>query len=333
MGQNKRVQAAIIGLGRWGQELVNSTLSSSQNELVFTHAMTRTKSKVKDYCNQNKLTLSDSFEDILNNRAIQAVVLATPHSQHSTQVIASAKAGKHVFVEKPFTLSLADGLSAVKACEDAKVTLAIGFNRRFLPAYNQIKEMLTDGKLGIPLHIEGNFSGSGGNNYTKDMWRGSITENPAGGMGAMGIHILDLMIDLMGNVKTVITNSSRRTVKIPVHDTTTTQIEFFSGATANLTTMTATASTWKLQLYGSSGSAYLPNQHKLEFTKIDNTKEITEFEKVDTLALELNTFAQTIMGKTEYPVKILEALAGVSTMEAIAESAKSGLKVNVDLNF
>ena len=77
----------------------------------------------------------------------------------------------------------------------------------------------------------------------------------------------NLMIDLMGNVKTVITNSSRRAVKIPVHDTTTTQIEFYSGATANLTTMTATASTWKLHLYGSSGSAYLPNQHKLEFTK------------------------------------------------------------------
>ena len=333
MEKNNRVQAAIIGLGRWGQELVNSTLSTQQNELFFTHAMTRTKSKVTDYCNQNGLTLVDSFEDILSERAIKAVVLATPHSQHSEQVIAAAKAGKHVFVEKPFTLSLADGLAAVKACENAEVSLAVGFNRRFLPAYNQLKEMLTDGKLGIPLHIEGNFSGPGGNNYTKDMWRGSVTENPAGGMGAMGIHILDLMIDLMGNVKTVITNSSRRAVKIPVHDTTTTQIEFYSGATANLTTITATASTWKLHLYGSSGSAYLPDQHKLEFTKIDNTKEIATFEKIDTLALELAAFARTILGKADYPVKISEALAGVSTMEAIAKSAKTGLKVEVPSYF
>ena len=128
MRKNNRVQAAIIGLGRWGQELVNSTLSTQQNELVFTHAMTRTKSKVTDYCNQNGLTLVDCFEDILSERAIQAVVLATPHSQHSEQVIAAAKAGKHVFVEKPFTLSLADGLAAVKACENAEVSLAVGFN-------------------------------------------------------------------------------------------------------------------------------------------------------------------------------------------------------------
>ena len=165
------------------------------------------------------------------------------------------------------------------------------------------------------------------------MWRGSITENPAGGMGAMGIHILDLMIDLLGKVKTVTTNSSRRIVKTPVHDTTTTQIEFNSGATANLTTMTATSSTWKLHLYGSLGSAYLPNQHKLEFTKINNITETTDFEVIDTLALELNTFAETILGETDFPVKISQALAGVSAMEAIAKSAESGVRIEPDPDF
>ena len=148
-----------------------------------------------------------------------------------------------------------------------------------------------------------------------------------------GIHILDLMIDLLGKVKTVTTNSSRRIVKTPVHDTTTTQIEFHSGATANLTTMTATSSTWKLHLYGSLGSAYLPNQHKLEFTKIDNITETTEFEFIDTLALELNTFAETILGETDFPVKISQALAGVSAMEAIAKSAESGVRIEPDPNF
>ena len=333
MDKNNRIPTAIIGLGRWGQNLVDSTLSDPKNKLCFTHAMTRTPNKVIDYCDRNKLILIDSFADIIREKSIQAVVLATPHSQHSDQVIAAAKAGKHVFVEKPFTLSLADGLAAVEACKAAKVNLAVGFNRRFLPAYNELKALLNDGRLGTPLHIEGNFSGSFGNNYTKDMWRGSVTENPAGGMGAMGIHILDLMIDLLGKVKTVTTNSSRRVVNTPVHDTTTTQIEFNSGATANLTTMTATSSTWKLHLFGSLGSAYLPNQHKLEFTKIDNITETTEFEFIDTLALELNSFAETILGETDFPVKISEALAGVSAMEAIGKSAESGLKVKVDTGF
>ena len=128
MEKNNRISAAIIGLGRWGRNLVDSTLSDSKNKLYFTHAMTRTPSKVIDYCDRNNLILIDSFDDILREKSIQAVVLATPHSQHSDQVIAAAKAGKHVFVEKPFTLSLEDGLAAAKACRTEKVNLAIGFN-------------------------------------------------------------------------------------------------------------------------------------------------------------------------------------------------------------
>ena len=333
MGKDTKVTAAIIGLGRWGQNLVNSAKADPENGLLFTHAMTRTKSKVVEYCIKNSLTLADSFEDILNNDAIEAVVLATPHSQHCNQIKAAAAAGKHVFVEKPYTLSLKDGIDAATACKDSGVKLAVGFNRRFLPAYNQLEELLVSEKLGMALHIEGNFSGSFGYNYTADMWRGSNEENPAGGMGAMGIHILDLMVHLLGTVKTVMAYSSRRVVTSLVDDTTTALIEFTSGATASLTTMTATSPTWKMHLYGSKGSAFLPNQHSLEVNVINTETEKTNFEIVDTLAIELDTFAQSVRGRCVYPVKISEALAGVSTMESIAKAAKTGTKTSVNSNF
>ena len=211
--------------------------------------------------------------------------------------------------------------------------MAVGFNRRFLPAYNQLEELLVSQKLGTALHIEGNFSGSFGYNHTADMWRGSNEENPAGGMGAMGIHILDLMVHLLGTVKTVMAYSSRRVVTSLVDDTTTVLIEFTSGATASLTTMTATSPTWKLHLYGSKGSAFLPTQHRLELNIINSETEETDFEIVDTLAMELDTFAQSVRGKSIYPVKISEALIGVSTMESIAKAAETGKKISINSNF
>ena len=66
MNKDTKVTAAIIGLGRWGQNLVDSTKADPENGLLFTHAMTRTKSKVVEYCIKNSLTLADNFEDILN---------------------------------------------------------------------------------------------------------------------------------------------------------------------------------------------------------------------------------------------------------------------------
>ena len=79
------------------------------------------------------LQLTASYEDLLANRDIDAVVLATPNSLHETQIREATAAGKRVYVEKPFTLTLASARAAVDAVARAKVTLAVGLNRRFHP--------------------------------------------------------------------------------------------------------------------------------------------------------------------------------------------------------
>src|SRR5439155_1522763 len=109
-----------------------------------------------------------------------AVVLATPHSLHAGQIIAAAKARKHVFVEKPFALALGDARAAVRACAKNKLTLAIGYNWRFQPALMEIKSMLVDGRLGKLLHIEGNFCGPSVYRFGREHWRQSREEGPAG---------------------------------------------------------------------------------------------------------------------------------------------------------
>ena len=109
------INAAIVGLGRWGQTLVSSVADSGS--IRFTRGVTRTVSKAEAFCAERGMTLGDDYSVALADPDIDAVVLATPHSLHLEQMLAAAEAGKHVFCEKPFTMTKADadtGLAALQ---------------------------------------------------------------------------------------------------------------------------------------------------------------------------------------------------------------------------
>jgi predicted dehydrogenase len=119
------VRAAIIGLGRWGRSLVASVAGNADN-IKFVRAYTRTLASAEDFCRDKHIRLADSYEQILRDPDIDAVVLATPHSQHKAQALAAAAARKHIFIEKPITLDLASARVVVDAARKAGVVLAAG---------------------------------------------------------------------------------------------------------------------------------------------------------------------------------------------------------------
>ncbi|MGA2990716.1 MAG: Gfo/Idh/MocA family oxidoreductase [Candidatus Korobacteraceae bacterium] len=151
------IKAAIVGMGFWGQRLVNSVQESSH--IRFVAGWTRTPAKAAEFAQRHNLRMFETYQQLLADPGIDAVVLATPHSTHAEQIVAAAAAGKHVFSEKPLTLDLASARRAAQACRDRGVTLAVGYNWRFQPALQEIRRMIDDGRLGRVLHIEGNFCG------------------------------------------------------------------------------------------------------------------------------------------------------------------------------
>ena len=151
------INAAIVGIGRWGQYLVKSVQGNSEF-IKFTAGVTRTKSKAENFCRENLIDLRNQYSEILTDPNITAVVLATPHTQHEEQIVAAAEAGKHVFTEKPFTLDKPSAERAVEACKKAGVTLALGHNRRFMDNTVALKAMIKAEELGTLMHIDGNQS-------------------------------------------------------------------------------------------------------------------------------------------------------------------------------
>src|SRR5215813_15538130 len=141
------LNAAIIGLGWWGQELVHS-IQGRSDLIRVSRGVSLEPEQAKDFAAKMNFALGTSYQDVLDDPAIDTVILATPHTKHREQVEAAAARGKHVFCEKPFALSLHDARAAIAACRRAKVGLGVGHNRRMWPSVVAIRDLLASGQLG-----------------------------------------------------------------------------------------------------------------------------------------------------------------------------------------
>ena len=334
------ISAAIVGLGRWGQNLVNSVHGRS-DKIRFVAGATRTVAKAESYARGKGFPLYDSYEKVIADPKVDAVVLATPHTRHAEQIIAAAKAGKHVFTEKPLALTQSSAEAAVRACAKAGVTLAVGYNWRFQPALQEIKRLFESGKLGKILHMEGNFCGPSVYRFSKDHWRQAREEGPAGGMTGRGVHVVDAFLYLSGHIESVHAQSFRRALNYGIDDTTSMLYRFRNGATGYLGTVIATAETWRMQVFGSTGwvevgdvehlttwqmkVCYVDPQNLL----VHHKPQVLTYPQTSTECAELENFAQAVTEKRPLAVPGGDEVHNVAVLEAILKSAKAGKTVRV----
>jgi len=156
MKTSSRLRVAVIGLGWWGQTVVRY-LHQARNIEVLCAADLNTELATR-FTQAEGIALAPSFEAVLADPRIEGVVLCTPHSLHTEQIVAAAQAGKHVFCEKPLTLTRADALRAVAAVNQHGRVLAVGHERRFEAPIQRAMAMIHSGELGKPLQMEANFS-------------------------------------------------------------------------------------------------------------------------------------------------------------------------------
>jgi predicted dehydrogenase len=192
------IRAASVGLGWWGKTLANSIQNSNKINVVM--ATTKTLNNIEDYCKDINAEVANSYDDVVKSDKVDAVILATPHSKHLEQIVQAVNNGKHVFCEKPITLTASDAKIAYDEAKKNNKILAVGFNRRFHPNFMKMIEMVRSNILGKIVHIEGTINAPGLWMYKPESWRSSAAETPAGGMTGMGIHVIDQMITANGNI-------------------------------------------------------------------------------------------------------------------------------------
>ena len=333
------LKAAIVGLGRWGQNLVNNAQGSDR--IRFVAGVLRHVEKAQDYAAQHGLRLYDDYAKALADPEIEAVVLATPHSVHAEQIVAAAKAGKHVFTEKPFTLTTESAVEAVRACAKNKDTLAVGYNWRFQPALQEIRRMIDDGRMGKLLHIEGNFCGPSAYFYGREHWRQKRDEGPAGGMAGRGVHVLDAMLYLAGPVSSVHAQSLRLAQDFGLDDTSSMLFRFKSGVTGYLGTVIATPETWRMQVFGSAAWVEVGDiEHLTTWSmrvcyvdprnpRAKNVPQVITFPAISTERAELEHFAAAARAGRPLAVAGGDEVHGVTVLEAIMDSIRTSTPVTV----
>src|SRR4051812_48229060 len=161
-------RAAIVGLGWWGQTILKTLSNSSVIKPVL-------GIDPLEPARANAAALgvetASRFEDALQKPDIDALFLCTPQQHHAEQIVAAARAGHHVFCEKPLCTTAADAEMAIAAVKKAGGQLGIGHERRFEPAFIDLRQRFAAGEFGAPLLLEGNFSQDKFLKLPADNWR------------------------------------------------------------------------------------------------------------------------------------------------------------------
>jgi predicted dehydrogenase len=331
--------AAVVGIGHWGRTLV-SAVQGKSDKLRFTAGYTRTPARAEAFCADNGIALKDSLDAILADREIDAVYFATPHSEHGRHVELAASAGKHVFMEKPFTLDRGSAAAAIDAVTRAGVVLGVAYPRRFHPGMRELKSRIDSGALGTIAHCYGEQNTPAGLYMAQGSWRATQEEAPGGAMTALGVHNVDAMIHLFGEIDEVYASSIRRAVAYDAEDTTSVQFAMRNGMSASMVCSLVTTVSYRLAVFGSKGCAELKTPNlDFHFTPVPDgpptgrhvalPPQVTEYGGFNALLAEMEAFADAITGGPAYPISPDQALHAVAVFEAIVRSAARRQPVRV----
>jgi predicted dehydrogenase len=313
------IRTAIVGLGWWGQTLVKAGRGFGA-PLQFVRGVTLEPDTVKDFAVEHKITIGTSFDEVLADKSIQAIVLATPHTKHRAQVEAIAAAGKHLYCEKPFALTKADAEAALDACRRAGIVIAVGHHFRLMPSMRVLAELKEAGAFGTIMHVEGNYSHDWLANYPADSWRLRAEESRAGGMTGMGIHVLDCFRDLVGPMKRISALSKSRALKLSTGDTTSALIEFENGATGTLATTMKTPFVWRIAVFGENCWAESVSETRAIVRRAGKEPEVIDRPADNHLGRNLDYFAKAVLGQGAFPISPAGILQTASALEAVFKS-------------
>ncbi len=330
-----KIKMGFVGLGWWSEMIAQAATRSKRIEIAACHSRSEEKrvAFTKKYGGVSK----ESYEDVIKDDGIDAVVLTTPNSAHAPQAIKAAENGKHIFVEKPIALSVADGEEMISAAKEAAVVLAVGQNARRMARYRKAYELIKKGAIGEVILVEANSSLDAGMRLTPEKWRWYREESPGGPLMSLTIHHADNFNHLVGPVKRVTAFISKVCGKAEADDVISAAVEFQNKALGYLGGSFLTPVRNFLQIHGVEGVVLLDEEGGSAYYQKKGTSNLVrqplpdaETQRRDSLAEELDEFASCIQEGGKPEVSGEEGLAALAVIEAIIKSAQSGLPKDIN---
>jgi len=318
------LKAAMVGLGRWGQTILNSVQGTSDS-IRFVHGVSKEPEHAA-VAEKHGLRLSSDIEAAIADPEVEVVFIATPHSLHLQQVTAVAKAGKPVWCEKPLSLTRAEAAQAIEVCKQAGVPLGTGTNKRCFASMRELRRIVEAGTIGEVLHIEGHYSNEH-STRVRGGWRDDPNESPGAGMTGAGLHVLDAFVTLAGPIRQVDARMFSRKPGPDPRDVVAVLTDFESGATGLMATVRAAPMVWRIHVFGTKGWAEARGEDTVTVAEIGKEPETTTYPHVDPLRTLIESFASTVSKGTPFLITPQQILDMVSSFEAVCASIEVGRPV------
>jgi predicted dehydrogenase len=323
------LRVAALGMGWWSDVLADAVNRSDKLQVVA--CFTRSADKRAAFAAKYNCRAAGSYEEILADSTIEAIINTTPNTVHLETTQAAAQAGKHVFLDKPIANTVREGQAIAEACGKAGAALARGYQRRRESHFRWIKSEIDAGRFGRLVQAECNISRDRLGRFDLSSWRYTAAGMPGGVMLQIGIHYVDVLEFLMGPVQRVSARLARLVLPGDNPDVANMILEHENGALSNLTASYASASEfYMMNIYGKEASAYYDLFSGLRhLTRGETAARAVPTEVNDTIREELEEFAHCVRTGTRPETDGHWAARNLAVIKAGARSAREGRAVDV----
>ena len=265
------VKVGIVGLGRWARVLARAAAKSDKLEIVA--GFSRSEDKRAAFENETGVAAAPDLKTLLADPEMKGVILTVPNEQHLPVAEEVARAGKHIYTEKPIANTLEDGLRIEALQQQYGVQVIVGHSARLLVGTRMIKRAIDQGDLGRVAFIEANFSNERALELTPDTWRWYKDKAPGGPLSQLAIHQFDALHYLGGEVSEVSSMASKLSpVGAEVDDQSMTLMRFTDGKIAYVGSCWTAPGIYAIRVFGSKGLIH----YELDFSTWDDPERLHE---------------------------------------------------------
>jgi predicted dehydrogenase len=246
------VKVGIVGLGRWAKVLARSVSGSQTIEIVAGYS--RSEEKRQAFEQDLGIPTIPQLTTMLSDPDIQGVILTVPNEQHLPVALEVARAGKHVYTEKPIASTLEEGLEIAELQEKYGITVTVGHSARLMAGIRKIREAIDAGELGRVAFMEANFSNERALELTPKTWRWYKDKAPGGPLSQLAIHQFDVLHYLGGEILEAGAMASKLSpVGAEVDDQSMTLLKFADGKIGYVGSCWTSPGIFAVRVFGSKG--------------------------------------------------------------------------------
>ena len=325
----------LIGTGRIAEDRMLPGINSYEgNQLIG--VVSRDAGRANDFARRfNAKHAYISYDDLLRNPEVTVVAIHTPNSLHAEQAIAAARAGKHVFCDKPMATSVADAERIVRECEKAGVMLGVNFHNRFMPCFIETKRIIDSGEIGKVLMVQVEASAGPAAASVSASWRGDPALAGLGTSMNVGVHVYDILRYLLSS-EIVQVSAMFDAAPGVMERTSLATFKFANGVMAQLNVNQTTPNAHNdFVIYGDKGRITGKGLTRsraggeLQVITNDGASRSTAFSAVNAHAACVVGFSKAILEGSAPVASGIDGLRSVQLTDAMGKSAWEGVHVRL----